>query len=119
MLIVLLYGEQWMPLFLFVPTVGWSRYVLDHHSVAQAAAGAVIGASVPWSCSDSCISQPERHWNASREGRVFFHAVLWESALQTLAAVLGQKILRDSAVSHAEWARGCTRHPRLRSRWTA
>jgi hypothetical protein len=47
MLIVLLYGKQWIPLFLFIPAVGWSRYVLDHHSVAQAVAGAVIGASVP------------------------------------------------------------------------
>jgi hypothetical protein len=47
MLIVLLYGKRWIPLFLFIPAVGWSRYVLDHHSVAQAVAGAAIGASVP------------------------------------------------------------------------
>ena len=47
MLVVLLYGKAWIPLFLFVPAVGWSRYILDHHSVAQAAAGAVIGALVP------------------------------------------------------------------------
>ncbi len=47
MIIVLLYGKLWIPLFLVVPAVGWSRYILDHHSAAQAAAGAVIGALVP------------------------------------------------------------------------
>lgn len=64
MLITLLYGKQWIPLFLFIPVVGWSRYVLDHHTVAQAAAGAVIGASAPvivfWAMrpmSDSAVSE--------------------------------------------------------------
>jgi hypothetical protein len=47
MLIVLLYGKQWIPLFLFIPVVGWSRYVLEHHSGAQAATGAVLGSLVP------------------------------------------------------------------------
>jgi hypothetical protein len=46
-LVVLLYGKQWIPLFLVLPVVGWSRYVLDHHTVAQAAAGAAIGALAP------------------------------------------------------------------------
>jgi hypothetical protein len=47
MIMVLLYGQGWIPVFLFVPAVGWSRYVLEHHTVAQAAAGAIIGALVP------------------------------------------------------------------------
>ncbi len=46
MLIVVLYGKQWNSDFLFIPAVGWSRCILDHHSVGQVAAGAVIGASV-------------------------------------------------------------------------
>jgi membrane-associated phospholipid phosphatase len=47
MLIVLLYGKQWIPLFLFIPVVGWSRSILEHHSVAQAATGAMLGSLVP------------------------------------------------------------------------
>ncbi|MGH2346624.1 MAG: hypothetical protein ACRDG4_15470 [Chloroflexota bacterium] len=41
------YGKQCLPVFLFVPAVGWSRHVLEHHTAAQAAAGAVIGALTP------------------------------------------------------------------------
>ena len=38
--LVLLYGKRWLPLALLVPLVGWSRYVLEHHSPAQIVARA-------------------------------------------------------------------------------
>ena len=47
MLLVLVYGKRCLPVFLLVPAVGWSRYVLEHHTAAQAAAGAVIGVLAP------------------------------------------------------------------------
>ena len=46
-LLVLIDGKRWLPVYLFVPAVGWSRYVLDHHTPAQAAAGAAIGTLAP------------------------------------------------------------------------
>jgi hypothetical protein len=47
MLLGLVYGKGCLPVFLLVPAVGWSRYVLEHRTAAQAAAGAVIGALAP------------------------------------------------------------------------
>lgn len=46
-LLVLVYGKPWLPLFLLVPAVGWSRYVLEHHTVGQTLAGAAAGALAP------------------------------------------------------------------------
>jgi len=44
---VLLYGKRALPLVALVPLVGWSRYVLEHHTLAQIIAGAVVGAAAP------------------------------------------------------------------------
>ncbi len=45
--LVLLYGRRALPLMGLVPLVAWSRYVLDHHTPAQALAGAALGAAMP------------------------------------------------------------------------
>jgi len=45
--LVLLYGKRAAPALALVPLVGWSRYVLEHHTVAQIVAGAVVGAGSP------------------------------------------------------------------------
>ena len=42
----LVFGKRALPLVVLVPAVAWSRYVLDHHSPAQALVGATLG-SVP------------------------------------------------------------------------
>jgi hypothetical protein len=47
MILVLLSDHRWAPLFLLVPVVGWSRHVLEHHTVTQVAAGALLGAVTP------------------------------------------------------------------------
>jgi membrane-associated phospholipid phosphatase len=46
-LLVLIYGKRWIPVFLIVPAVGWSRHVLDHHTPSQIATGAAIGTLAP------------------------------------------------------------------------
>lgn len=45
--LTLLYGKKASPLFALVPLVGWSRHTLEHHSAAQIAVGAAIGAAAP------------------------------------------------------------------------
>jgi len=45
--LVLLYGKRAAPALALIPLVGWSRYVLEHHTVAQIVAGAVVGAGAP------------------------------------------------------------------------
>lgn len=45
--LTLVYGKRALPLIILVPAVGWSRYVLEHHSVAQVAAGTAIGVAAP------------------------------------------------------------------------
>lgn len=45
--LTLLYGKKVSPLFVLVPLVGWSRHTLEHHSPAQIAAGAAVGAAAP------------------------------------------------------------------------
>jgi membrane-associated phospholipid phosphatase len=45
--IALLYGKPALPVLGLIPLVGWSRYVLDHHTPAQSAAGAALGAAAP------------------------------------------------------------------------
>ncbi len=45
--LVLLYGKRALPLLGMIPLVAWSRYVLDHHTPAQALAGAALGAAAP------------------------------------------------------------------------
>lgn len=45
--LVLLYGKRALPLMGLVPLVAWARYVLDHHTPAQALAGAALGAAAP------------------------------------------------------------------------
>ena len=45
--LVLLYEKRAAPALALIPLVGWSRYVLEHHTVAQIVAGAVVGAGAP------------------------------------------------------------------------
>lgn len=40
-------GKRAVPLIVLVPAVAWSRYMLDHHTPAQALAGAALGAAAP------------------------------------------------------------------------
>lgn len=45
--LTLIYGKRALPLVGLIPLVAWSRYVLDHHTPAQALAGAALGAAAP------------------------------------------------------------------------
>jgi len=45
--LVLLYGKRAAPALTLIPLVGWSRYVLEHHTVAQIIAGALVGTASP------------------------------------------------------------------------
>ena len=45
MALLLLYGEEPLPLLILVPLVGWSRWYLRAHTVAQIIAGIVLGAA--------------------------------------------------------------------------
>lgn len=45
--LILLYGKRMLPLAALVPLVGWSRCVLEHHTPAQVAAGALVGMGAP------------------------------------------------------------------------
>jgi membrane-associated phospholipid phosphatase len=45
--LVLLYGRRMLPLLILVPLVGWSRYVLEHHTPAQVIGGGVVGVAAP------------------------------------------------------------------------
>lgn len=45
--LVLLYGRRAAPALALIPLVGWSRYALEHHTVAQIVAGGVVGAAAP------------------------------------------------------------------------
>lgn len=45
--LVLLYGKRAAPALALIPLVGWSRYVLEHHTVAQIVAGGLVGAAAP------------------------------------------------------------------------
>jgi membrane-associated phospholipid phosphatase len=43
----LVFGKRAYPLIALVPAVAWSRYILDHHSPAQGAVGALLGSLPP------------------------------------------------------------------------
>ncbi|MFC8041040.1 phosphatidic acid phosphatase [Paenarthrobacter sp. NPDC057355] len=43
---VLMFGPAWLPLFVLVPAVGWSRLVLRAHTLAQVIAGSLFGGIV-------------------------------------------------------------------------
>ncbi len=45
--LVLLYGRRATPALVLIPLVGWSRYVLEHHSLGQIVAGGLVGAAAP------------------------------------------------------------------------
>ncbi len=45
--LVLLYGSPMLPLVALVPLVGWSRYMLKHHTLAQVIGGGLVGAAAP------------------------------------------------------------------------
>lgn len=45
--LTLVYGRRALPLVVLVPAVAWSRNVLDHHTPAQALAGAALGSAAP------------------------------------------------------------------------
>jgi len=45
--LVLLYGKRAAPALALIPLVGWSRYVLEHHTIAQIMAGALVGTASP------------------------------------------------------------------------
>ncbi|MFJ4267295.1 phosphatidic acid phosphatase [Paenarthrobacter nicotinovorans] len=40
---VLMFGPAWLPLFVLVPVVGWSRLVLRAHTLGQVIAGSLFG----------------------------------------------------------------------------
>jgi hypothetical protein len=44
--LVLLYGRP-APLLALLPLVGWSRWVLDQHTPAQALVGSILGGAAP------------------------------------------------------------------------
>ncbi|WP_144662317.1 phosphatase PAP2 family protein [Paenarthrobacter nicotinovorans] len=43
---VLMFGPAWLPLFVLVPAVGWSRLVLRAHTLGQVIAGSLFGGIV-------------------------------------------------------------------------
>ncbi|MFJ4287863.1 phosphatase PAP2 family protein [Paenarthrobacter nicotinovorans] len=43
---VLMFGPAWLPLFVLVPVVGWSRLVLRAHTLGQVIAGSLFGGIV-------------------------------------------------------------------------
>lgn len=43
--LLLLYGREPLPLLILIPLVGWSRWYLRAHTLAQVIAGAVLGAA--------------------------------------------------------------------------
>ncbi len=45
--LVLLYGKRAAPALTLIPLVGWSRYALEHHTVAQIIAGGLVGTAAP------------------------------------------------------------------------
>ncbi|MFE4195657.1 phosphatase PAP2 family protein [Paenarthrobacter sp. NPDC056912] len=45
-IVVLMFGPAWLPLFLLVPAVGWSRVVLRAHTLGQVIAGSLFGGVV-------------------------------------------------------------------------
>jgi len=45
--LTLVYGKRALPLVALVPAVAWSRNILDHHTPAQALAGAALGSAAP------------------------------------------------------------------------
>jgi len=45
--LVLIFGKKALPALGLIPLAAWSRYVLDHHTPAQALAGAALGAAAP------------------------------------------------------------------------